>query len=1062
VARRWLFLASYAASGLAALVYEISWTRLLTLHVGHTTAAASSVVAAFMCGLAGGSLLGGRLVARLTPRQSLYAYIVLESAVVLGAFILPFELTALTPVLTWAYRDGEPGALFPLIRLLASFVIVLVPALALGATFPVAARWFVRGSDRPGRAGGALYAANTAGAAVGALLTGFVLIPTLGISGTTLIGIAASSVAAAGVLAVARSWRGDILEQTPTPRSPGSAPARPEAGRRARKVPPKTSAVLPGNLWLAAIVVGLSGFATLMYEIAWIRVFSLVIGPTTYAVAATVGTLIVGLACGAALASWIAGRTRHPPAWLALTLAGTAIASSWTSSLAGGPVPRLVAEQLYGTSHTVDHILVRNSLLVLALILPTTVGLGTAFPLALALVGPPGQPVERRLARIYAINTLAAMAGSLVAGFVSIPLLGLEHTLLAVGALLLLAALIVVAAGRLSTPMRVFSLTTAAAALAMLMWAPSWNRELLSTGVYKNAQMAHGADLDTVLDTGTLLYYRDGAAATVSVKRAAGTLSLAIDGKVDASNSGDMLTQKALAHLPLLLHPNPRNVAVIGLGSGVTLASALLHPIERVDVLEVSPEVVEASRYFVADNRGALADPRTHLVLGDGRSHLLLSTRTYDIIISEPSNPWMAGVAALFTREFFAAARRRLAPGGIICQWAHTYNISDGDLRSIVATFTSVFPEGTMWMVGRGDVLLVASTGPLAPRLGNLEQAWPRPGVAADLSKESAAGPFAFWSQYVGGPPELRRYAAGAVVQTDDRMALEFSGPRALYSPVADTNAATLRQLLDPRDAPAVVRGALAAATAGQRRDRGAMMSKLEDYASAYQDYATSVAMDPADPAALDGLVRAAIATRQDTDAVARLEGLISAHPQVVAVRIALSKLFAASGNLDRAAASAMEAAQIEPAVPEALEQVASIFTDAGDAAGLDRVVNALQSAHPNRASAHYYAAVSRFIRGQFAEALPHSRQAIAIDPNYAAAYNQLGAIYASLGQVDAARQAFTAALALDSRDSATYTNLGLLELTAANRRTAAGYFADALLLDPGSAAAREGLAKAR
>jgi hypothetical protein len=227
-----------------------------------------------------------------------------------------------------------------------------------------------------------------------------------------------------------------------------------------------------------------------------------------------------------------------------------------------------------------------------------------------------------------------------------------------------------------------------------------------------------GADRDAALGAGRLLYYREGAMGTVSVKALTGDRSLAIDGKVDASTARDMLTQKALAHLPLLLHPNPRTAAVVGLGSGVTLGAALVHPLESADVVEISPEVVAASRFFDAENRRALDDPRAHLVAGDGRSHLALTRQRYDVVISEPSNPWMAGVAALFTDTFFRTVRDRLTPGGIFCQWAHTYDINDADLRSIVATFRSVFPEGTMWLVADGDLLLVGSTASLEPRSG--------------------------------------------------------------------------------------------------------------------------------------------------------------------------------------------------------------------------------------------------------------------------------------------------------------------------------------------------------
>jgi spermidine synthase len=400
-------------------------------------------------------------------------------------------------------------------------------------------------------------------------------------------------------------------------------------------------------------------------------------------------------------------------------------------------------------------------------------------------------------------------------------------------------------------------------------------RELLASGAYLYAPFVpKDLDPETLLKAGTLLYYREGASATVSVKRLTGTTTLAVDGKTDASNRGDMLTQKLVAHLPLLLHENPREVGVIGFGSGVTVGAALRHPVARVDVVEISREVIEASRFFSAENHDALSDPRTRLIVGDGRSHLLLSKRLYDVIISEPSNPWIAGVAALFTREFFLAARDRLAPGGIICQWANAYNISDRDLRSIVATFRSVFPEGTAWLVGADDLLLIASSSALDARLAHLESNWHRPGVAEDLAEVSALEPFSLWSLLVGGPQELARYSEGAPILSDDRMTLEFSGPRELHGQSAGENAAALAGLLKFDQGPPVVLRAKASATATQWRNRGTMMARRDANSAAYDDYVRALMLDPTDTGALEGLVRAAILTDRASDALAWVKSL--------------------------------------------------------------------------------------------------------------------------------------------------------------------------------------------
>ncbi|MCX6553027.1 MAG: fused MFS/spermidine synthase, partial [Acidobacteria bacterium] len=789
---------------------------------------------------------------------------------------------------------------------------------------------------------------------------------------------------------------------------------------------------------MVAVVLGLSGFATLVYEIAWVRVLSLLVGPTTYAFAATLVTLIAGIGCGSLIGSRLAGRSRRPALWLSITMAATAMVTSWSTAVVGRNVPRLLAEPLSQLAPALAGLLSGHAVLVAALIVPTALGLGVGFPLALELLGSEAG-VARRVGMVYAVNTLAALAGSLVAGFIAIPLLSLQPTLQLVSAMLLLGASVVIAGVKLPPRLRVVGVAVVALAVLPIVWNPQWDRDVLASGVYKYARRSTpGLDPMATLRAGKLLYYRDGAASTVSVKRLTGVISMSIDGKIDASSSGDMLTQKVLAHLPLLLHPDPRQVLVIGLGSGVTAASALVHPIARLDVVEISPEVVQASQYFKAQNRGALRDPRTHLILGDGRSHLLLSRRQYDVIVSEPSNPWMAGVAALFTREFFAAARERLAPGGVICQWAHTYDISEHDLRSIVATFRSVFPQGTMWLLGEGDVLLVASNSPLDVRLDGLTASWRRSGVAADLGEASVLEPFALLSQYVAGPRELERYADAVAPQTDDRMALEFSGPRALNSGADRHNASMLRALLQPGSAPMAVRRAMEAASGPQWRDRATMLLKIDDYEGAYRDYARALQSDSTDALALDGFVQAAGATGQQAEALARLKDMIGGKPGISTIRIAASRLLASSGAFQDAIAVLTPRGAIELDEGALLEQLASIYADLGESQKLDQTVARLRQFRPDTARTFYFAAAAEFLRQRFAQAATLAEKSVALDPQSSSAHNLVGVSRASEGRPEQARHAFLKALVLAPRDVTTYVNLGLLELSAGNRAAAA------------------------
>lgn len=1056
---RRLFLLAYTCSGLAGLVYEVSWTRLLTRYMGHTTAAASTVVAAFMGGLAIGSALGGRAAPRLRPRHALYAYAGLEVVVVLTALAMPIALSNLNSLLSWAYRDGTSGAAFSLVRVVCCLAVLLPPAVALGATFPVAVRWFLSTADHPGGAGGRMYAVNTTGAAVGALGAGFLLIPAIGLSGTMMVGVVASALTIGIVLAIARTADGDA-DGTTTSVAAVPRPGRSHRGRRAVSAGHELSEadVKP---WLAGAVLALTGFATFIFEIAWTRVFSMIVGPSTYAFAATVTAFIAGIAAGSFVGSALAARTRRPALALAVALGLASMAAGWAASFVGGSLPAIVLRDLVASP--TDDLLLRHSILVAALVVPTAVALGITFPLALELAGSRGQPAAARVGTMYAVNTLAAVCGALSSGFFLIPAAGLQNTIRFATASLLVGSVIVVARGRLSMRERAAVLVPAGAAAAILAWSQPWDRELLASGMYKYAQrLRTDGDLESALKAGTLLYYREGATATVSVRRLTGDLSLAIDGKVDASTSGDMITQKALAHLPLLLHPNPRRVCIVGLGSGVTLASALLHPVAAVDVVEISPEVVEASGWFAAQNHKALDDPRTRLILGDGRSHLSLSSRKYDVIVSEPSNPWMAGVAALFTKEFFTSVRRRLAPGGIICQWAHTYDISADDLRSIVATFASVFPDGTMWLVADGDLLLVGSTEPLESSLDNIAAGWQRPGVAADLNQVSMMEPFALWSMFVGGPEQLAIYARGAALQTDDRSALEFSGPHSLNSEAAGENVSTLRRLLDPAKRPPTIARAFAAAGAREWRNRATMLLKAGAYGAAYEDFVTALTLQPTDADALAGLVRAAVAAHREADAENLLKSAASTHTQAPALLIALSKLYAAGGVSDRAIEVARRACDIAPFDPAAWEHLASLYADAADAARLAPVVELLQTRFPLRPRSRYYAAALQFLREQLPAALQLAKQAVELDPNDAAAHNLVGAIHANLGQTSDARMAFSAALRLDPRDVATYTNLAMLELASGNRPAAAELFAEALSLDPASASARQGLAQAQ
>jgi len=438
-----------------------------------------------------------------------------------------------------------------------------------------------------------------------------------------------------------------------------------------------------------------------------------------------------------------------------------------------------------------------------------------------------------------------------------------------------------------------------------------------------------------------------------------------------------VMEDKLLAHLPLLLHENPKSVYIIGLGSGVTLGAALTHPIERAVVSEISPEVVAASNAFTAENHEALHDPRTRLVVGDGRSHLLLSGEQYDVIISEPSNPWMAGVSTLFTRQFFAAARSRLRPGGILCQWAHTYNISDADLRSIVATFLSEFPDGSAWLVGESDLLLIGSTAPPGALEGGVARAWARPGVAADLAEVDIHDPFSVLTLFVARGMDLRRFTGDAPVQSDDRLALEYSAPRAIYGRYQNVNIDRLRATAASARMPAAIAALRANATAEQWRTRAAMQMKADSPELAYQDYLEALTIAPDAAAVLAGYVGAAAASSH-LDAADRYLRDRIARADSSLVEVELSRVLAARADLDAAVTAAQRGAALDPSSDRALEQLASVLADSRNDAALEQLTTLLVRTGATRPVTLYAQMRLAQLRGRFEQSTVFGEQLMA------------------------------------------------------------------------------------
>ncbi|MGE5813539.1 MAG: tetratricopeptide repeat protein, partial [Acidobacteriota bacterium] len=659
---------------------------------------------------------------------------------------------------------------------------------------------------------------------------------------------------------------------------------------------------------------------------------------------------------------------------------------------------------------------------------------------------------RREASWVYASNTFGSISGALLTAAVVIPRVGLHGTFLL--SMWLLAAtgvvLVVVSARRAKALAAATILALVGAAVSQR--TSRWNVELLSSGAYKYSAYAGDQDLEPRLIAGIVNYYREGATGTVAVRELAGVRALSIDGKVDASNGGDMITQRLLAHVPLLARPGAERVAIIGLGSGVTTGSALTYPIRQVDVIEISPEVIEASAWFEGENHRALEDKRVRLIRGDARTHFRLSRTRYDAIISEPSNPWMAGVAALFTREFFESLRDHLTPGGVVCQWAHTYDIAADDLRSIVGTFSRVFPHVSMFLIGSGDLLLLGSETSLAV---SLDHQPPRDEARRDLQAAGVTTLQVLEQFRLGDAGSISSWTGSPRFQSDDRMALEFSVPAATVGASREDNASALLRTTErpPASDPTVT------------RDAGLLALRAEAPDRAWALLSSVVSRLRADRTTLEGLARAA-AMSADRTRLATLESLlrdtIAVEPNALAPRLQLARMLAARGEYDQARRVTEGAEQLAARDVEVQEELAAIAADAGDAAGLERALLRLRQFPSAASSTSYFEAVLCMITGHPDAAIPFARSAVAANPHHAAAWNLLGSALGSTGApADEIRHAFNRAIRADPSDPAAYANLGTLELSSGRAALAANWFAPALTIDATHDAARKGLAAA-
>jgi predicted membrane-bound spermidine synthase len=712
-----LLYAVFVLSGAAGLIYESVWTRYLGLFVGHSAYAQVIVLIIFLGGMSLGALLVGRYSERL--RQPLYYYAIVE--LVTGVIGLAFHDVFVATTRS-AYASVFPavglGAMQTIVKWGIASLLILPQSILLGTTFPLMSAGVLRRAPaQPGRALSMLYFANSLGAAAGVLVAGFWLVGLAGLPGTltaaAIINLAVSVIVIVALRSQRNTGRPATVAQPNSLSASGLS--RPSLSRL-----------------LLAVSFG-TALSSFIYEIGWIRMLALVLGSATHSFELMLSAFIFGLACGAL---WV--RRRADAGGASLRLLGYVQLAMGSLAIATLPVylasfDWMVSLMAAFTKTPQGYTLftIGRYALCLTVMLPATFCAGMTLPLITRVLVGAGVG-ERAIGQVYGVNTLGAIVGAGLAGLVLLPVLGLKWLLVAgasVDIALGIALLATELRGREArrSPIGIALASLGAAALVAIALRSNFDHTVLTSGVYRYGTVQAPGSRD-------VLFYEDGRTATVSVRRLreTGGLTLGTNGKPDASLGPEWLSPTAtptpgpfthdaptqlfvplvaLAHAPLA-----RDAAVIGQGSGMTthalLGSAAL---QHVVTIEIEPEMIKASRSFYPANRRAFDDPRATFAVDDARAYFAARGKRFDLIVSEPSNPWVSGVSGLFTTEFYGRVKGYLTPNGIFAQWLHLYEIDDGLVLGVIVALSQHFPTYSIFQISNRDILIVATTRPTLP-----------------------------------------------------------------------------------------------------------------------------------------------------------------------------------------------------------------------------------------------------------------------------------------------------------------------------------------------------------
>jgi spermidine synthase len=747
----WLLILA-SGSGFAALVYEIVWLQQLQLVIGSSAVSLGLLLATYMAGLFLGSIAVPRMIS--AKRHPLWLYGAIEFGIGIFGLLILFGLPLIGSIYVSTASQGLVNVLF---RGIVAAICLLPPTILMGMTFPILAR-----SIPPTKIGasrmGYIYAANIGGAVLGCLCAGFYFLRVYDLATATYVAIGVN---------VCTGVAGFLLASVLKSQSPY------------KEEPPKS----PANDTSIYVAIGLSGLSALGAQVVWTRLLSVLFGATVYTFSIILAVFLIGLGLGSGFGSWISRSIQRPRFALAVCQMGLAASIGWTAwtisqSLPFWPIDPTLALSPWVTFQ-VD--LLRTAWT----LLPTTLLWGASFPFALASLASPDRQSDRLAGEVYGANTLGAIAGALIFTFVFVPQLGTMRSEQLLSGVAFIAALVL-----LLSLYRQFSRNDTAAVAILLIIAivfaattadVPW--QLLAYG-RRIAQVMHQDSQDFKNDPIRVLYKGEGLDSSLVITEQAGQRIIYVNGSTEASNApDDMRLERMAGHLPALIHSDPEEVLIVGFGAGVSAGSFVTYPkVKKIVIAELESLIPPASAdFFGRENYGVFRDARTHVVHDDGRHYLETAKDTFDVITSDPVHLYVKGTSALYSKEYFELVRRHLKPDGVIAQWLPLYDGDVETVKSVLATFFSAFPEGTVWSnhtEDRGyDLVLLGQATAKPIDIDAMQNRLGRPDYQNVLLSLRSAGfrtALDVLSTYFGRASDLQPWLAGAQLNLDRNLRLQY------------------------------------------------------------------------------------------------------------------------------------------------------------------------------------------------------------------------------------------------------------------------------------------------